>query len=265
MRVAPRRAAVVLAIAVVFAIVPTAVLASYRFNDVPDSNTFHKDIAWLAEADVTRGCNPPENTEFCPNDNVTREQMAAFMHRLAGNQVVDAGWLNGMTAKEIIDAASTGQSGPVHAATADRAAVAETLAGFDEGEVAKAGPDGDIYNYLVEMDKGDAPAVLAEIGPFTFTGRCEDDLGDTLGVVEVTSSVDFYAWSSFYAAGSVVFVEDEYTAPDDPEYDYWYVQLVAPEPGVYIADDGYDHTIFVEYGDVDCAFAGTFFPHIRGS
>lgn len=31
---------------------------------------------------VTKGCNPPENTEFCPDDFVTREQMSAFMHRL---------------------------------------------------------------------------------------------------------------------------------------------------------------------------------------
>src|SRR5690606_29888590 len=55
--------------------IPLAVMASDRFQDVPDSNTFHDDIAWLADADVTRGCNPPDNTQFCPSDNVTREQM----------------------------------------------------------------------------------------------------------------------------------------------------------------------------------------------
>ncbi|MEA2022738.1 MAG: hypothetical protein U9N79_00455, partial [Actinomycetota bacterium] len=38
----------------------------------------------------TKGCNPPTNTKFCPSDNVTREQMSAFMHRLAINKVVDA-------------------------------------------------------------------------------------------------------------------------------------------------------------------------------
>src|SRR5690606_6120098 len=58
------------------------------FTDVPDTNVFHDDIAWLAEAGVTKGCNPPDNTEFCPGDNVTREQMAAFMRRLA--QYIDA-------------------------------------------------------------------------------------------------------------------------------------------------------------------------------
>ena len=74
---------------------PVAAYAAHRFTDVSDSNTFHDDIAWLADAGVTRGCNPPDNTRFCPSDNVTRGQMAAFLHRLAENQVVDAGELDG--------------------------------------------------------------------------------------------------------------------------------------------------------------------------
>jgi 5'-nucleotidase len=55
--------------------------ASDRFTDVPDSNIFHADIGWLADTDITRGCNPPDNTMFCPEDNVTRGQMAAFFVR----------------------------------------------------------------------------------------------------------------------------------------------------------------------------------------
>jgi hypothetical protein len=35
-------------------------------------------------------CTPPTNTNYCPEDNVTRGQMAAFMRRLGENQVVDA-------------------------------------------------------------------------------------------------------------------------------------------------------------------------------
>jgi hypothetical protein len=68
-----------------------AVAASDRFSDVPDSNVFHDDIAWLAQNGVTAGCNPPENSLYCPDDQVTRGQMAAFMRRLATGQVVDAG------------------------------------------------------------------------------------------------------------------------------------------------------------------------------
>lgn len=70
--------------------VPLASYAADRFTDVPDSNVFHDDITWLADAGVTLGCNPPANDEFCPTDNVRRETMAAFMRRLAVNQVVDA-------------------------------------------------------------------------------------------------------------------------------------------------------------------------------
>ena len=46
-----------------------------------DGSTFEADIEWMATAGITRGCNPPANTEFCPDDFVTRGQMAAFLHR----------------------------------------------------------------------------------------------------------------------------------------------------------------------------------------
>jgi len=62
-------------------IVPTAGWAADRFKDVPDSNVFHDDISWLAATGVTKGCNPPENDQFCPTQNVTRGQMAAFPRR----------------------------------------------------------------------------------------------------------------------------------------------------------------------------------------
>jgi hypothetical protein len=71
-------------------LVPVAVFASHSFNDVPDDHTFHDAIAWMKDNGVTVGCNPPSNTNYCPEDNVTRAQMAAFMRRLAENQVVDA-------------------------------------------------------------------------------------------------------------------------------------------------------------------------------
>jgi hypothetical protein len=51
------------------------------FRDVPAGSTFAQDIGRLATAGITRGCNPPANDRFCPKDNVSREQMAAFMVR----------------------------------------------------------------------------------------------------------------------------------------------------------------------------------------
>lgn len=61
-----------------------------------DGTTFELDIDKLAAAGVTKGCNPPVNDHFCPNDAVTREQMAAFLVRAldltddgGGNNFVD--------------------------------------------------------------------------------------------------------------------------------------------------------------------------------
>lgn len=51
------------------------------FDDVPDGHTFIDDITWLAQQGITLGCNPPDNTLFCPNSSVTRGQMAAFLVR----------------------------------------------------------------------------------------------------------------------------------------------------------------------------------------
>lgn len=49
-----------------------------------DGNVFERDIARIATAGITKGCNPPANTLFCPDDPVTRAQMAAFLHRALG-------------------------------------------------------------------------------------------------------------------------------------------------------------------------------------
>jgi Tol biopolymer transport system component len=54
------------------------------FDDAPQSNLFFDDIVWLATQKITQGCNPPENTLFCPGDFVTRGQMAAFLVRARG-------------------------------------------------------------------------------------------------------------------------------------------------------------------------------------
>jgi subtilisin family serine protease len=53
------------------------------FSDTSDS-TFATDIAWLSGAGITKGCNPPLNTEYCPESYVTRGQMAAFLVRALG-------------------------------------------------------------------------------------------------------------------------------------------------------------------------------------
>jgi Tol biopolymer transport system component len=61
-------------------------VAGSGYDPFTDDNgsVFENDIEWLALHGVTKGCNPPANTRFCPNDYVTRGQMAAFLVRALG-------------------------------------------------------------------------------------------------------------------------------------------------------------------------------------
>jgi len=46
-----------------------------------EGSVFEPDIEWLAASGVTRGCNPPFQDRYCPDEPVTRAQMAAFLTR----------------------------------------------------------------------------------------------------------------------------------------------------------------------------------------
>jgi len=46
-----------------------------------DGNVHEADINGLAAADITRGCNPPDNTRYCPDRAVSRGEMASFLVR----------------------------------------------------------------------------------------------------------------------------------------------------------------------------------------
>ncbi len=53
-------------------LVPVAAIDGAGFTDVADGSLSVADIQWMKDAGVTKGCNPPANTDFCPEDNVTR-------------------------------------------------------------------------------------------------------------------------------------------------------------------------------------------------
>lgn len=61
------------------------------FDDTGGS-VFAADIDRIAAAGITRGCNPPLNTSYCPDAVVTREQMAAFLARALALPPVESGW-----------------------------------------------------------------------------------------------------------------------------------------------------------------------------
>ena len=72
---------------------PSVLLA----DDLPAGGTFWDDylniheanIEAISEAGITRGCNPPLNDRFCPDDPVTRGQMGAFVSRAFGLEPTD--------------------------------------------------------------------------------------------------------------------------------------------------------------------------------
>ncbi len=76
-----RVAGIVSLLLVVAVVLPLMAQEDGPFEDVPWSDQFAGDIWWLSSEGITRGCNPPANSLYCPNGAVTRGQMAAFLVR----------------------------------------------------------------------------------------------------------------------------------------------------------------------------------------
>ena len=58
--------------------------AAFGFDDVNEGDTHADGIEWLVANGITTGCDADS---YCPQQPVTRAQMATFMHRLAGDDV----------------------------------------------------------------------------------------------------------------------------------------------------------------------------------
>ncbi|MEA2003207.1 MAG: M15 family metallopeptidase, partial [Actinomycetota bacterium] len=61
--------------------------SSYTFDGLfrdDDGNLHETNIDFTGEAGIARGCNPPYNDDYCPDLNVTRGEMAAFLVRTFG-------------------------------------------------------------------------------------------------------------------------------------------------------------------------------------
>jgi len=58
------------------------VAAGYEGRFADDDHSVHRfNIDLIADAGVTIGCNPPLNDQFCPEQEITRGQMTAFLRR----------------------------------------------------------------------------------------------------------------------------------------------------------------------------------------
>ena len=83
---------VILAVTATVLLAATAAVAvPTRFKDVPADHNFSVAINWMDVNGITKGCNPPANDMFCPEDYVTRGQMSAFLKRLVESDVIPAG------------------------------------------------------------------------------------------------------------------------------------------------------------------------------
>jgi hypothetical protein len=72
-------------IALLAALAPLGLLAgsSQPFADVDPNSVHYTNIIAIRQAGITNGCNPAANL-YCPNNNVTRQEMASFLARTAG-------------------------------------------------------------------------------------------------------------------------------------------------------------------------------------
>ena len=173
------------AVATAMVIAPVTAYAADAFTDVPDTNVFHDDIAWMADNAITFGCG---SGNFCPKAPVTREQMSAFMRRLAENQVVDAA--TALTA----DSAAHAD----HATAADSATMADDSA-LLEGEPTLAYTN-EVFGKNLERDFGRngllGASATALITSVDFTAPAD-------GFV----SVDYYASFNYIATDTALIIK----------------------------------------------------------
>lgn len=67
-------------IAALLLALPAGVMASDRHGDLPADHPYHDDAARMAAAGITVGCSE-EPPRYCPDEALSRGQMAAFLSR----------------------------------------------------------------------------------------------------------------------------------------------------------------------------------------
>jgi endosialidase-like protein len=85
-------------------------VSPWVFDDVLASDPFCPNITWMALNSITLGCKTIDalNRDYCPNDSVTRKQMAAFMFRLGTIRVEEVDTGPGLTGGPITLAGTIG-------------------------------------------------------------------------------------------------------------------------------------------------------------
>ena len=82
-----------------------------HFTD-DDASVHEGAINAIADAGVTLGCNPPSNDQFCPNDPVTRAQMASFLSRALGLDPIRPPYVSYVLPRDVGATIGVGVIGP---------------------------------------------------------------------------------------------------------------------------------------------------------
>ena len=179
-RVRTRLRVATVALLFVFLIPVVGQAAASRFVDVPPDNPLAADIEWLESHGITIGCSP---NQFCPTDPVTREQMAAFLHRFALSGVVRSGSGTAGAAGPIGPAGHPGPTGLQGIAGAPGPAGAAGAQGVP-GPQGDPGPATSTSYYVAEISDKVPPLTVAvlkatcEGGDIAVGGGYEGELSD---------------------------------------------------------------------------------------
>jgi hypothetical protein len=148
--------------ALLAALVPLAgpAVAVGTFDD-DDGNIHEANIEKIASLGITKGCNPPTNNLYCPDDLVTREQMASFLVRTFDLPSAPPGQF-------------TDTSASVHAADIDALAASGVTKGCDP-------PANTNYCPTQHVTRGQMAAFMAR--GLDLANESEDFFGDDNGTV----------------------------------------------------------------------------------
>jgi len=104
----PRRFLPFALVALLLVLTPLSLLAANPFTDLQSGSVHNANIDLIYNAGITTGCVP--NAQYCPTDNVMRQEMASFLARTAGlgtnPPVVNAKTLNGVPAANYVQTGS---------------------------------------------------------------------------------------------------------------------------------------------------------------
>lgn len=206
---------------------PVMVSASHQFTDVPTSHTFHSAISKLYGARLTSGCS---TSKFCPNANVTRGQMAAFLVRGLGRGANDVGFVEddwasldggGLTSVDLLH-------GGVAGGTAHVLVTATVLAYTDETGVCPC----ELAVWIVNGDTGEESAPTFQI--ISGAERAPVD-GTNPRYYETTVSISHLFTVASGATNSYVLVGDVTTT-------------ASPTPASHAAVDWTISAVYIPFG-----------------